>query len=419
MAWELKMQFVLLIIVFVDCILGRGVKEPQVPCFFIFGDSLVDSGNNNKLVTLAKSTFPPYGIDFHKGPTGRFSNGRTMADVTAELLGFNNYIPTFATASGQDILLGVNYASAGSGIRDESGQALGIRISLGGQLKNHQTTIANIVKILGNNETATKHLNKCLYSVGMGSNDYMNNYFMPQLYRTSRKYTPEQYATVLIQQYSQQIKTLYNYGARKVAISGLGPAGCAPFEIATHGTNGAPCVEKINAAVQLFNKKLISLVDELNNNFTNAQFIYLNIYDRSSQLLANPSSFAELLGFNKYIPPFATASGEDILLGVNYASAGSGIRKESGRILTLYNYGARKVAISGLGPIGCSPYEIALRATNGACVYEINQAVELYNKNLISLVDELNNNLNDAKFIYLNIYDRSKKLIEDPSSFGT
>ncbi|KAM7500607.1 hypothetical protein LguiA_025021 [Lonicera macranthoides] len=291
MAWELKMQFVLLIIVFVDCILGRGVKEPQVPCFFIFGDSLVDSGNNNKLVTLAKSTFPPYGIDFHKGPTGRFSNGRTMADVTAELLGFNNYIPTFATASGQDILLGVNYASAGSGIRDESGQALGIRISLGGQLKNHQTTIANIVKILGNNETATKHLNKCLYSVGMGSNDYMNNYFMPQLYRTSRKYTPEQYATVLIQQYSQQIKTLYNYGARKVAISGLGPAGCAPFEIATHGTNGAPCVEKINAAVQLFNKKLISLVDELNNNFTNAQFIYLNIYDRSSQLLANPSSF--------------------------------------------------------------------------------------------------------------------------------
>lgn len=86
MAWELKMRFVLLITVFVDCILGRGVKEPQVPCFFIFGDSLVDSGNNNKLVTMAKSTFSPYGIDFHKGPTGRFTNGRTMADVTGHSL---------------------------------------------------------------------------------------------------------------------------------------------------------------------------------------------------------------------------------------------------------------------------------------------------------------------------------------------
>ncbi|KAM7500606.1 hypothetical protein LguiA_025020 [Lonicera macranthoides] len=290
MAWELKMRFVLLIMMFVDCILGRVVKELQVPCFFIFGDSLVDSGNNNKLVTLAKSNFLPYGIDTHTGPTGRFTNGRTTADVTAELLGFNKYIPPFATASGEDILLGVNYASAGSGIRKESGRILGDRISLDRQLKNHQTTIANIVKILGNNETATKHLNKCLYYVGMGSNDYINNYFMPQFYPTSHEYTPEEYATVLIQQYSQQIKTLYNYGARKVAISGLGPIGCSPYEIALRATNGA-CVYEINQAVELYNKNLISLVDELNNNLNDAKFIYLNIYDRSKKLIEDPSSF--------------------------------------------------------------------------------------------------------------------------------
>ncbi|KAI9178016.1 hypothetical protein LWI28_021740 [Acer negundo] len=42
----------------------------------------------------------------------------------AELLGFDNYIPPFASASGQDILKGVNYASGSSGIRDETGQHL-------------------------------------------------------------------------------------------------------------------------------------------------------------------------------------------------------------------------------------------------------------------------------------------------------
>uniref|UniRef100_A0A6N2KIT5 Uncharacterized protein n=1 Tax=Salix viminalis TaxID=40686 RepID=A0A6N2KIT5_SALVM len=41
----------------------------------------------------------------------------------------------------------------------------------------------------------------------------------------------------------------------------------------------------------------------------------------------------ELLGFNQSIPPFATARGRDILVGVNYASGAAGIRDETGRQL--------------------------------------------------------------------------------------
>lgn len=61
--------------------LERVRGEPQVPCYFIFGDSLVDNGNNNELGSLARADYPPYGIDFPDGPTGRFSNGRTTVDV--------------------------------------------------------------------------------------------------------------------------------------------------------------------------------------------------------------------------------------------------------------------------------------------------------------------------------------------------
>ncbi|CAK7339203.1 unnamed protein product [Dovyalis caffra] len=60
--------------------------EPQAPCYFVFGDSLFDNGNNNPLLTVAKSNYPPYGIDFRKGPTGRFSNGNNTADVIGLLL---------------------------------------------------------------------------------------------------------------------------------------------------------------------------------------------------------------------------------------------------------------------------------------------------------------------------------------------
>ncbi|KAK8959311.1 GDSL esterase/lipase [Platanthera guangdongensis] len=40
------------------------MASPQVPCFFIFGDSLVDNGNNNGLLTLARANYMPYGVDF-------------------------------------------------------------------------------------------------------------------------------------------------------------------------------------------------------------------------------------------------------------------------------------------------------------------------------------------------------------------
>lgn len=57
-------------------------SEPQVPCYFVFGDSLVDNGNNNNLVTQAKVNYPPYGIDFrNQTATGRFSNGENTADI--------------------------------------------------------------------------------------------------------------------------------------------------------------------------------------------------------------------------------------------------------------------------------------------------------------------------------------------------
>lgn len=56
-------------------------QEPQVPCFYIFGDSLVDNGNNNGILTLARANYMPYGVDFPQGTTGRFTNGRTYVDI--------------------------------------------------------------------------------------------------------------------------------------------------------------------------------------------------------------------------------------------------------------------------------------------------------------------------------------------------
>lgn len=53
--------------------------------FFVFGDSLVDSGNNDFLATTARADAYPYGIDSpsHR-PSGRFSNGYNLPDLISK-----------------------------------------------------------------------------------------------------------------------------------------------------------------------------------------------------------------------------------------------------------------------------------------------------------------------------------------------
>ncbi|CAN7034037.1 hypothetical protein IGI04_031902 [Brassica rapa subsp. trilocularis] len=264
-------------------------KAQQVPCYFIFGDSLVDNGNNNGLVSFARANYFPYGIDFG-GPTGRFSNGRTTVDEIAELLGFNDYIPAYSSVRGRQILTGVNYASAAAGIRDETGRQLGQRISFSGQVRNYQNTVQQVVSLLGGATQAADYLKRCIYSVGMGSNDYLNNYFMPTFYSSSRQFTPEQYANDLISRYSTQLNALYNYGARKFALIGIGAIGCSPNALA-RSRDSRTCDERINSANQIFNSKLRSLVDQLNNNHPDAKFTYINAYDIFQDMIKNPSRF--------------------------------------------------------------------------------------------------------------------------------
>lgn len=51
---------------------------------FVFGDSLVDVGNNNYIISLSKANYFPNGIDFGR-PTGRYTNGRTIVDIIGKL----------------------------------------------------------------------------------------------------------------------------------------------------------------------------------------------------------------------------------------------------------------------------------------------------------------------------------------------
>ncbi|CAA0838733.1 GDSL esterase/lipase [Striga hermonthica] len=265
--------------------------SPQVPCFYIFGDSLVDNGNNNGILTLARANYMPYGIDFPQGTTGRFTNGRTFVDILAQLLGFPNYIPPYARARGRQLLQGANYASGASGIRDETGNNLGDHMSMNQQVDSFAATVQQLRRFFrGNDAMLGAYLSKCIFYAGLGSNDYLNNYFMTDYYSTSSQYTPKAYAASLIQDYTKQLTTLYNLGARKVILAGVGQIGCIPYQLARYEGNGSRCNEEINNAISLFNTGLKRIVDQFNYK-GGAKFVYLDSFQSSKDLVQNAKSY--------------------------------------------------------------------------------------------------------------------------------
>nr|GLL45918.1 GDSL esterase/lipase At1g29670-like [Ipomoea trifida] len=284
---QIWLAFTILLLIIMFSSLAEG--EPQVPCYFIFGDSLVDNGNNNNLSTKAKANYPPYGIDFPDGPTGRFTNGRNIADFLVELLGFTNARPPFAaatTTSEEEIMKGVNYASGAGGVLERTGKYLGDRHSFERQLRFHNATVSRIGLHVQNLSLARTHLRKCLYSVGLGSNDYLHEFLGAAKFPAIRQplYTPQRFASILIKQYAKHLRTLYGLGARKVAVFGIGKLGCIPGMI-KHDENGSSisCADSVNDAVEKFDNKLKILIHKLNRNLSGAKFIFLNMTSISHQ----------------------------------------------------------------------------------------------------------------------------------------
>uniref|UniRef100_J3KUS6 GDSL esterase/lipase n=1 Tax=Oryza brachyantha TaxID=4533 RepID=J3KUS6_ORYBR len=217
---------------------AAAAAQQLVPCMYIFGDSLVDNGNNNNLLSLARANYRPYGVDFSGGPPGRFTNGLTVVDMLADMLGFRPpLIPAYAAAQPaaaqpSDLARGLNFASGAAGIRSETGNNLGRHYPLSEQVEHFKAA----VRQMGPNASSPERLGRCIFYVGMGSNDYLNNYFMPNYYTTAQSYDPDAYAADLLQEYSRQLAALHALGARKFAVAGVGEIGCIPYELARINT---------------------------------------------------------------------------------------------------------------------------------------------------------------------------------------
>ncbi|WOK94256.1 GDSL esterase/lipase [Canna indica] len=261
---------------------------------FIFGDSLSDVGNNNYLTkSLARAALPWYGIDFESGmPNGRFTNGRTVADIIGDKLGLPRP-PAFLDPSlDEDMIInsGVNYASGGGGILNETSSLFVQRFSLYKQIELFQGTQELIRRKIGR-EAADAFFEESRYVVAMGSNDFINNFLLP-VYSDSWSYNGETFIDYLISTLEAQLKLLHSLGARQLTFFGLGPMGCIPLQ--RFMTSSGQCQQSTNKLALGFNKAATKLLDNLSSTLPNATFRFGDAYDSFQDLINRPYMF----GFN-------------------------------------------------------------------------------------------------------------------------
>ncbi|CAL0314875.1 unnamed protein product [Lupinus luteus] len=255
-----------------------------VPALYVFGDSSVDAGNNNNLITHAKANVPPNGIDFNNRATGRFTNGKTFADLIAIKLGLPLQPPYLGISKSERYqeINGINYASGACGILNDSRD--GECLSLDKQIEYFTSTVVNDLpkhKHFKSKDKLKHHLSKSIYLISVGSNDYFLNYLKPEI-RTYKNMNPEEFADYLLDQLSSKIKTIYNLGARKFVVGTVNQIGCSP---------NLYCNETINQMVKPCSDKLLMKVQEMEKKFSGSMFVSANGFNFFNKIKNDPKKY--------------------------------------------------------------------------------------------------------------------------------
>ncbi|XP_026437708.1 GDSL esterase/lipase At4g16230-like [Papaver somniferum] len=196
--------------------------------------------------------------------------------------GVKDYVPPYMdpTTVGDVVLRGVNYASGGAGILNDSGDIFGNRF-MDAQLDNFASTRNYIISNISGGGSK-KLLENALFIIVMGSSDFLHNYFTPIILIPKQKLeSPGMFVHSMISKFRLQLTRLYEMDAKKIFVPNLGPLGCIPGE---RDLNYRSC----NVIQQE--------IEELNSILVESKFVYADGYNMVSHIFRNYQSY----GFEDY-----------------------------------------------------------------------------------------------------------------------
>lgn len=129
-----------------------------------------------------------------------------------------------------------------------------------------------------------------LHVVSIGTNDFLENYFLLATGRFAQFTVPE-FEDFLVAGARAFLARIHRLGARRVTFAGLAAIGCLPLERTTNAFRGGGCVEEYNDVARSYNAKLEAMVRGLRDEFPKLSLVYISVYDSFLDLITNPDKF--------------------------------------------------------------------------------------------------------------------------------
>uniref|UniRef100_A0A1D1YSR5 GDSL esterase/lipase At1g71691 n=1 Tax=Anthurium amnicola TaxID=1678845 RepID=A0A1D1YSR5_9ARAE len=258
------------------------------PPLFAFGDHFSDVGNNNGFPGAIRADHPHYGIDFPGGvPTGRFSNGYNIIDYIAQLMGFEQSPRAFLSGplTDDDIYKGINFASAGSGILRKCVEGGTTKCLTMEMQINYFKQVKSFLESKLGAEAAGELISKSVFIFTLGSNDLSAFSLTSNLI--------DKFVFNLTSSFSDQLKELYDLGARKFAVINVPRLGFFPEAslINLIGFLGIDIQGILNMFSELFNaaqdlllKELFSTLPGMKYSIGSANAVHEHILDNHEEL---------------------------------------------------------------------------------------------------------------------------------------
>ncbi|XP_050211676.1 GDSL esterase/lipase At2g30310-like [Mercurialis annua] len=266
---------------------------PKFPAIFFFGDSILDTGNNNYIRTIFKANYRPYGKDLNGGvPTGRFSNGKLIPDMLASALKIKDTVPPYfdPNLTNSDLITGVNFASSSAGF-DERTSLFTNAIPIPKQIEYFKQYIARLKAIVGEKK-AMQIISGALVVINGGTNDFLFNIYDIPMRRL--QFNVKQYIDFILNIVENSIKELYDLGVRSLIVAGLVPVGFAPFQRSARYINPfmlTYSLDEQNKNSIIYNEKLINLLNKFQQSHPASRIVYTDLNITIVDMINDPNKY--------------------------------------------------------------------------------------------------------------------------------
>ncbi|XP_038903481.1 GDSL esterase/lipase 1-like [Benincasa hispida] len=287
--WSLCVLLLLIFYPVGECVVCKQdeLLQQHIP-LFVFGDSIIDTGNNNYINTIptAQSNYPPFGQTFFKYPSGRWSDGRVVPDFFAEYANLPLVFP-YLYPGNKRYIDGINFASGGAGALDEVNRGFGV-ISLKTQAKSFNKVERILRKQLGKTQ-AKMLLSRGVYLITIGTNDYRTFASDSKLFDS---YSVEEYVDLVIENLTSVIKDIHKKGGRKFVAMNLWSYNHVPAVLEAVASQGKYArLEQLNQLVELHNKQLYKALQKLATKLEGFRYSYVDSYKVFEEITSNPAKY--------------------------------------------------------------------------------------------------------------------------------